>query len=307
MLSCGLLATGARADQVLPFAVVAPDRITLAESARLTLALEGPVPLRVELPDRVEQLLAPESAIVWRLRPTGPAVTTPLPGGRERWERGFRLDPFASGKEIPLALNPVRVRAGTALDAVDINWPSPTLRVDVTINEARPDGARPVTGFEEIATPPVVTPTVTGWSMLGVLASVFATVLAFVIFRKARAPSPILTPEERACRELDRIARDVTARQVSTVKVVERLVRVVRGYIERRHALPASTLTTPELVAACEREGGAQSAAALRDWLGRCDRVRFAGDDPAAVAVGDLITAARHWLQLPPPSAAGGR
>src|SRR5439155_94444 len=83
-------------------------RAAFAERAALragALTVEGPAPLRVELP---KQVLAPETERDWKIQPAGPAAVAPLPGGRERWAQAFRLDPYVAG-EFRVEFAPVKV------------------------------------------------------------------------------------------------------------------------------------------------------------------------------------------------------
>ena len=77
-----LLPGSVRAQPNLVTAAATPDRTTirLSEHLRVTLAIEGPAPLRVELP---EPLLAAGSASAWRVRPagSGPAGHVAASGG----------------------------------------------------------------------------------------------------------------------------------------------------------------------------------------------------------------------------------
>ena len=123
------------------------------------------------------------------------------------------------------------------------------------------------------------------------LGAVFAGVLTAVLVRRWRAKPPPVPPGAWAVRELDRLAREPGP------AVADRVAVVVRGYVERRHGLPATQRTTAELLAACGGAGWpAETVAGLREVLERCDRARFAGGELSADEAAELIAAARAWV-----------
>ena len=113
------------------------DKIALADSVQLTLAVEGSAPLRIELPPRPEQLLAPASAKVWSIRPIGSAKTSQLEGGRERWEQRYRLSPFVPGEKVAIVFSPLKVTAGGNANASEVEFPSREVRVQTAIAEPK--------------------------------------------------------------------------------------------------------------------------------------------------------------------------
>ena len=67
-LVCAISASPLRAQTVTAAATADRTTIRLSENLWVTFAVEGPAPLRVELP---ENLLAAESMAAWRIRPLG--------------------------------------------------------------------------------------------------------------------------------------------------------------------------------------------------------------------------------------------
>jgi hypothetical protein len=293
----------AQPGAVFPSSGVDRGTIQLSESARLTLTLEGPAPLRVELPKEPDKLLTPESATVWHIRPAGPPAVTPLPeDGRDRWTQTFRVSPFVPGKKVTLAFGPVKVTAGTDLNPQDVTFPAKEVRVQTAITDAKPDNARPVTRIEELPTPPTQPPEAMVWPFLLALGAVFAAVLVAGVIRRARAKPPPLPPGEWALRELDRVERDGLAGRA----VADRVAAVLREYVERRHGLLATKLTTTELLVACEAAGWpTERTGPLGEVLERCDRAKFAGDEPDAGEAAELVVQAREWVASSPPTAVG--
>src|SRR5206468_3338228 len=98
LLVCSLSTSPLRAQSVTATATADRTAVRLSESIRVTFAVEGAAPLRVEMPAD-KDLLTGEAAGVWRIRPDGPATTEPLAGGRERWSQPYRLDPYQPGDQ----------------------------------------------------------------------------------------------------------------------------------------------------------------------------------------------------------------
>ncbi|MBX9628595.1 MAG: hypothetical protein K2X82_32660, partial [Gemmataceae bacterium] len=64
---CLLLFATPAAAQVVPSVTLDRQTVRLSESVRVTLAVEGPAPLRIDLPAKPQKLLAPEPAAAWRI------------------------------------------------------------------------------------------------------------------------------------------------------------------------------------------------------------------------------------------------
>ena len=288
--------THAYSQPVIPAAGADRTTVLLSESVRVTLALEGPAPLRVDLP---QELLAGESLKVWRVRPAGPATVTPLPGDRERWVQVLRLDPYLPG-EHTIAFAPA------AVNGQSVAWPPVKVQVNRTITDVRPADARPVTGIENLpGIDTIDNPARTGWLIAGVASAIVVTVAGVVLVRRWRAKPPPLPPGEWALAAFDRLERDVGNGGV----LADGVAAVLREYIDRRFALPAPRLTTGELLTTADRAGWpADHTAELAELLGRCDRAKFAGDIPGVDESGDLLRRARTWVEMTgPPVAAGVR
>jgi hypothetical protein len=267
------------------------DKIALADSVQLTLAVEGSAPLRIELPPRPEQLLAPASAKVWSIRPIGSAKTSQLEGGRERWEQRYRLSPFVPGEKVAIVFSPLKVTAGGNANASEVEFPSREVRVQTAITEPKSEDARPVTGIEELPALPTPRPQAAGWPFIAALASVFAAVLVGAVIRRWRRQPPPLPPSVWAIRELGRID------SAAGLQAADRLAAILREFIERRDGLPAPHLTTTELLAECAMANWPQELTdPLRELLDRCDRAKFAGDVPYAAEMESLRSRAIAWI-----------
>lgn len=292
---CALLlfAPALRAQPADVSARVVADRqdIKLTGSVRLTLALEGPAPMRgsVALP---AQLLTADAEPLWRLRPAGEAEVTPLPGGRERWARPYRLDPFVPiellGKKLRVTFSPVTVHKQ------QLTWEA----VEVTVTRAAGSDAPPtaphaVTPIEDL--PPAPPPPGPGHSSAPLVASaaalaVGAAVTLIVLVRRGRR-APRGRPDERARRALAQLAG------AAPEAVAEGVAAVLRAFAEQRFALPATRLTTGELLAAAREQGWpVEKADALRALLDECDRAKFAGHAPDDDGGRRLVRGAVDWV-----------
>jgi hypothetical protein len=256
--------------------------LDLAESLVVTFAVTGPAPLRVELP---ESLLAPETNRDWEIRPAGPASVTPLGGGRERWARDFRLEPWVPGGKMTVRFAPLRVNGR------EIPGPACEVVVKSPGLDARPEASMGVTPPESLPPPARPEPTSVVWWLLPGL---IAAVLLLALWRVRRTPKPV-PPPEWAATAFDRLEREAA----SGAALVEGVAAVVRGYVERRFGIPATKLTTEELLAAADRAGWpAEQTDPLRRLLEECDRAKFAGDVPDDDGCRRLLARGREWVDL---------
>jgi len=297
LLALALVATGFQPGRVVPSVSVQPDKIDLGQTTKLTLALEGPAPLRIDLPAEAEKLLAPQSAAIWLIRPLGPPKVETLDDGRERWEQSFRLSPFFHGERVMLAFAPLRV------NGQEFQFDAQTVRVRRTLDDAKAENAIPVTGIEPLPALPPEPSSASGWPMLAVLGGVFALAVAVVLVRRSRAVSPPVPPVEWAERELNRLERDHALERIDARAAADRLAAILREFVERRFDLPATRLTTGELRAACESaEWPADRSEPVREMLTRCDSAKFAGDLPDPSEMLALLASARSWVLAAQPT-----
>jgi len=256
--------------------------VTLSDSVRITLTIEGPAPLRVEPP---KQLLSADAHAAWRIRSEGSAVLTPLPEGREQWRQVYRLDPYIPG-ELLVTFAPFTVN-----DQL-VGGPALAVNVTKTVAEADPNAARPVTPPEDVP-PPIIPPTqplVLPWIAAAVGLMCVLVVLAARLRSRRAKPIP---PGEWALTELTKLE----ASGASNAETVERIAEIVRALVERRFAIPATKLTTAELLAAAAQQGWpVEQADPLRGMLDECDRAKFAGDIPNDDGCRRIVRVARDWV-----------
>lgn len=293
-LALVLFAGSGRAQDVRASIEGAPKRLGLSESVRLTLALEGPAPLRVELPP---QLLTAAANAIWGLRPVPgeEAKSTPLPNGRERWSRSYRLTPFPpvegepSGKRAA-SFAPVKVN-GQA-----VTWPPFEVEVTSSVGPGAPPHG--LVGVEDPIPPQVKPQSLTAvWAAVAVGC---AGVCALIVVRARRRKPEPPPPYDVAVAAL----AEVLAAEVPGAEEVERVAAALRTFVERRFAIPATKLTTAELLAAAREQGGAaEHTDALGGVLDACDRVKFAGDVPDPDGCRRLVRLAIDWLDANRPAA----
>jgi len=262
--------------------------VSLSESVRATVAVEGPAPLVVAAP---EEPLAGAAAEAWRVRPAGPAAVEQLPGGRERWVRAYRLDPYVPGDAVPVAFAPFEVAAGGG-PGERVELPPQTASVRTGLKDPKAADARPVTGVED---PPPGPPGPGWWAVVPVVSVVGAALLvvAAVLARRKKQP-PQTTPAEWVGQEFAALEKELDAGGLTPAAFAERLATAVRGFVERRYGVPATRRTTGELAAAGPPPaGGVVPVDAVRPVLERCDLAKFAGRPPTPAECRELLAQAR--------------
>ncbi len=260
-------------------ATLVPDHQTIRLSGSLTLraTVEGPAPLRVEMPGAA---LSDESAPLWEIAPLGPAQRVDLPDGQQRWTQDYKVSPFAPGPAVPLSLRDGTVAAGDAIEAKAIAFPALSIRVDTQIVKIEAGEALPATGIEELPPLPpsdALPPGVIGFATAVVLLLTAGIVLSL----RRRKPKPEPEPGEVALRALDAISRDADT--------PDRLAAILRTFAATRFDLLATTMTTAELAQA-HPDGELQSI------LEACDHARFAGIAWGPEEGGAMVVRARLWV-----------
>jgi MYXO-CTERM domain-containing protein len=278
LLAWLVVGTGVAAGQVDATATADRTAVRLSEAVRVTLAVEGPAPLRVELSPAV---VDDPTAEAWRVRPTGPPAVADLPAGRQRWTQSFRADPYRPGDPLRLAFAPTRV------GGAEVPFPPLAVTVTTEVNDPSAAAVRPITGIEEL--PPVeATPGRPAWPWV---AAAGAGVLAAAWWLRRRRPAPEPSAEDEARRGLADAA-SALARGDDPAAVADRVAGVVRRFLARRHGLPAGAMTTAEVLTA--GDWPAEVGAVLTV----CDRARFAGRPAAADEMAAAVRLAGGLLDL---------
>jgi hypothetical protein len=159
---------------------------------------------------------------------------------------------------------------------------------------------RPSTGIE-----PAPEPWWADWPTWVVIAGVALLGLALggalavrLAHRKRDAASPA-SPHAWAIQELARLDAGPLAKSGQPDAYHTALSLVVRRYLEQRFKLQATKQTTPEFLAemrSAKHLNGDQQAL-LRDFLERCDLVKFAGVKPTVQQCFELSAAAKRFIQ----------
>jgi hypothetical protein len=258
-------------------------KIALSDELRLTMTLEGPAPVEVEVP---RQLTASTD---WRVRAEPPRVVA-LDGGRERWTQSFVLDPYNVGK-IPLKFEPIQFRVGIEVLEWPLNWKPLEIQVESMVKDPDRAAPRPVTGIEEL--PPL--PSRSRGRYAWLLAIPAAALLILLGWRWRRRPEAApISPAERALQELHKLAGD----DGPAPEHLPQLADVLRRFLESRLPLAATRLTTSEFVLSLRQVEGLdeKSIEKVSEILTRCDLVKFAGVAPDRAVCQTLLQNAREAI-----------
>ncbi len=210
---------------------------------------------------------------------------------RFRWEVSFRMRPFRDGTIPPGSLSLEIPGHDPALfTAVIPDFPVKPLDV---APEGRPKLADAV-GADASGVNP-------NWYWL-ILVPV-ALIAGFLWLGNRRRSIPALPPWEQALVAMQALRRAVSDRKISLEAGYGRLSDLVRGYLEERFRLPASTRTTPEFLADLDRSGSPLPSGQrpfLREFMTAADLVKFAkapGDgklfDEALTRAEELVVGTR--------------
>ena len=269
------------------------DAITTAQWLTLEVEVRAAEGRAVRLPAPAE--LEAGSLRVERMHTAPPEL---IEDGLVRWLRRFELQPFLAGDyTVPALQVAVAAAAGAAGDAGEetrlTTEPIPVTVVSVI------DPAEAAPRPREVQDPVAVAPRATQVALLAGVALAVAGAGAAAAFwwrrrtARARAREALVPPHEAALRMLRELAAgDLPERD--PLAFHHAVADVVRRYLEQRFAVRAPERTTEELmliVADADWLDNAQRHA-LRAFLARCDRVKFAGARPPAAAARGLIEAA---------------
>lgn len=275
----------------------APRSVLLAEPIRVEITMDAPQDYLVRLP---------EAKDFGDLTVTSLAVDDPVTveGGR-RWRQVVTLESLSSGTlEIPpLVVAYARRPADpNATPSYDQELAVGTIAVEVRsalTSQDSPDRPRDIAGA--LSLPPRRW-TWREWTLLGLGAAAVAALAAWfvrLVRRRMLAPRPPIAAETWALAELDRLAaRDWFGEGVAR-EFYYRLTEIVRAYIERKFALAAPEMTTEEFLGRLARNRAAlpYDALALREFLERCDLVKYAALHPAREDLDDVLGVARVFVQ----------
>ena len=150
-----------------------------------------------------------------------------------------------------------------------------------------------------------------GWYWLLLLIPA-AAVIWFVWFRRGRAAGE-LPPWERALQALHSLRSGLASHEIPVEAGFARLTDLVRGYLEQRFEIPASTRTTPEFLADMDRSASPlpkEQRPFLREFMTAADQVKFAKAPPDDRALNDALAKAEQLVEstrIRPEDEAEGR
>jgi hypothetical protein len=245
-----------------------PDAAGFAR-VRLTVNVEGPPTLEVEPP------LLGDATEAWK---TQRASAWHIADGRTHWEETFDLRQVKSGL-VPIPSVKVRCRENPNAPWQEVEW------TDI-LADIRP--------LSPPSLPPAAPSSPLWW--LGAAAGAIAVMLVagFVYWRRSRRQPPrVLTREERALAELDRLEATLAQQGSNPRSFFEGLSTLLRRYVAERYALPAPRQTTAEFLATVDVAQREQ----LRAFLESCDLVKFAGALPTAEESREMLQVVRVFVQ----------
>jgi Domain of unknown function (DUF4381) len=258
--------------------------VSLSAHLRLTISVEGPAPVEVDAPPALTA--SPD----WRVRP-GRSTVVALPGGRERYEQSFQLEPFQTGDRVPLPLEPWHFRTRNEVRDWTLTWPPQEVRVHSSVAEPDLSFARPVTGVEPLPPLPLRKPV---WpaAILALVALAAAAVCILVCVKQFRARAkPPGSPLQTALRELRALECEG-----ASPEQLPRLADLLRHFLEEQFSLAATRQTSAEFCTALQQKSIAASLEPLAQILQLCDQVKFAGLRPDPETCLAQFRLARMWL-----------
>lgn len=152
---------------------------------------------------------------------------------------------------------------------------------------------------------------VSGWYWLLLLIPA-AAVIWFVWFRR-KGTSGELPPWERALLALQSLRSGLASHEIPLETGFARLTDLVRGYLELRFEIPASTRTTPEFLEDMERGTSPlpqEQRPFLREFMTAADQVKFAKAPPDDRALNEALAKAEQLVEstrIRPEDEAEGR
>jgi hypothetical protein len=245
-------------------------------------------------------------AQVWTVWRQTPAAITRTPAGRFLWRKELSLDPLKPGKLSTPAVS-LRSRDSATEAWQSVKWPA----VEVEVIGSEDADTSEIRGVPPIETLPEKPP---WWRpFLYVVAAVVGLVLGLLgaswWLRRAR-PIPVVSPDQRALRELELLASSQPPAGAGADWYHTRLSEIVRRYLEDRFSFRASRQTTPEFLQDVQQrpELNEVQRQLLRDLLLCCDLAKFTGLSPAAAEQSEATALARQLvLQTIPQSRSAGK
>lgn len=269
------------------------SEVAVCESLRYTITVEHPETIRVRAPD-VGSLPGGYSVNDSGREPTGRAEGRMV----EAWWYALSMD-TPGAQEIPAPV--VTYEAPDGVEQTARGSP-----VTITVTSVLPDDweAQDIRDIK----PPVGLARVP-WSALSGLLALLAGLLAAWRWLNRHKPAaskpstPPKPPHQIAMEDLERLWRDGLPARGRYEEYYVRLSRIVRWYVEGRFGVRAPEMTTEEFLRAASE---AQPLSAghrqlLREFLLRCDLVKFARHQPSVREADDAFSSAQRMVEETKP------
>ena len=266
--------------------IVDRSTIRLSDHAIITVSVEGPAPLAVEIP---ADWLAEESSANWRAKAIAPAKIETLTNGRERWSISLRVDPYATGDPITITLKSLDVRSGQNAGPQHVDLPSVTVRVTTDVSTIRPEEARSITGIESV--PESAGSSQLWWWAVGILLS-FVIAAIWIIHKRWTAHELPETNEHWLERRMAALERETDSRAVANG-----VSELLRDLVTRKCGVPLESRTANEAVFDVRQSTAITQAIDCDEFeslLKECERIQF--DPISNGSTKTLLARAKNWL-----------
>jgi hypothetical protein len=264
--------------------------MSLGLERTLSVTIEGAAPLVIQNEAGLIDAQKAAVGMIWDYQCTVHKET--LAGNRDRWQLAFRIDPRAEkGKKYPvehrLQLIPISFQVGGSPGLQTAHWRSVMIRITTLVeNPDQPSLSqlRDITGIEVTPVGTIRQRVIQNLRVFGFALLAAAVVLGlYRFFRKRADRAAELPPTQWALRELDLIEAQRLPEAGQAERYHTLLSDVVRQYLELHFRLRAPQQTTSEFLTAMQSWPRLpfQQQTLLRDFLERCDLVKFAQAKPS--------------------------
>jgi len=280
------------------------DKVSIAESVTLTLAVEAEPGVEVTLPQFGENLGEFQIRRFTESKPQPDAA-------KPRWEQQYDLDIFLSGQYSVPAMSVQFRDARKAADdpsAEPIDGTLSTEAIPIEVRslvegDADPKQFRDIKGAVPLPVPPWSAErwkAIAKWTGLGAAALAVGVFAAVWFVRRARRRA--LRPEAPHDWAFDQLRALLDEQWIAQGLVREffyRLSEITRIYIEKRFGLMAAEQTTEEFLQAAHDSPRLRPAhkALLAEFLQACDLVKYARYQPMSEEIERAFNSARDFVE----------
>jgi len=279
---------------------VSSSKFTIDKRLRVRLEVVAPASAQVTLPE-VGSAVGQMDIIA-----SDPEPDEAVEGGLTRRAAVFVIEAYLPGK---YAIGPLKVScagAGGAQESFSIE----TEKVDIEVASllAAGDGQgelMDIAPLAEIRGPLWPVNRTIALAIVGLSLACWAALA--IKRRRTLAQGPVakpIGPDEIARAELDRLMGEKLIQSGRENEFYTRLSRIVRRYVESRFDLRPLVQTTQQFLAELLRatDFDAGHKVILREFLGQCDMVKFAGRKPTAEAADAAVGTCRRFIDESSPT-----